>query len=548
MTMVGSTLWVATQSLPGATHAGGTFVVEESEAPTDADRHYVDPANSYDDPLKIRSVYDGLLAYRAAGGADGLTLVPDLATQLPSQTDGGRTYTFFLRQGIRYSDGRTVVASDIRRGVQRALMAGDSYGSPDLYFGIKGGQRCHDAPPTCDLTAGVDTDDKTGRITFHLLQPDPMFLYNLATPYLVVATPPGIPLTKPIRAPMPGTGPYMITSYAPGKDVVLSRNPSFQPWSYAAEPPGYPDEIRWHFMSSINARIDDVLAGKADYVGLGDADETLTKDLQRNHSQLFHVQRMFQLDYAYFNTLTPPFDNVDVRRAVSYAVDRRRFVDLNGGRLLASEACQILMPGFPTYQPYCPYTNETYAPDLARARELVDHSGTKGMTVLVWAPDVRIWRAEASYLVSVLQGLGYRAQLRTKPPGIDSIRSLADPRNHIQMAVDAVWTVDSPEPSEFLDDLFTCHAIGPDESNLRNRGSFCDKGVDALVTAAENAELSNNDVAARTLWHQAEHRIVMAAPIVPTVIESATYLTSARARNVEITPTVIPAFDQAWVK
>ena len=548
MSMVGSSLWVATQGFPGAAHAGGTFVVEEAEAATDTDRHYVDPARSYDDPLKIRSVYDGLLAYRTAGGADGLTLVPDLAAQLPSRSDGGRTYTFFLRHGIRYSDGRTVVASDIRRGVQRALIVGEPYGAPGLYFGIKGGQRCHDAPPACDLTTGVDTDDKTGRITFHLLQPDPTFLYKLATPYLVVPTPPGVPLTKPVSSPMPGTGPYIIASYARGKDVVLSRNPVFRTWSYAAQPPGYPDEIRWHFVSSTPTQINDVLAGKADYVNLSGADATLTASLQRNHRQLFHIQSNFALDYAYFNTLQPPFNNVDVRQAVSYAVDRRKLVELNGGELQVTEACQILMPGFPTYQPYCPYTDHMYVPNLARARELVDRSGTKGMTVGVWAPHAGSRPAEAGYFVSVLRSLGYRAQVHIRPAGFPTIKFLVDPRHHIQMGVAPGWSVDSPAPSEFLQQLFTCDAIRPDDTNLYNISNFCDKSVDSLIAAAESAELANNDVAARSLWRQAERKIVTAAPIVPTAVELATYLTSARARNVEVTPLVIPAFDQAWVK
>jgi YVTN family beta-propeller protein len=546
MTMVGSSLWVATQGFPGVAHAGGTFVVEEAEGPTDADRHYVDPARSYDDPLKIRSVYDGLLAYRAADEADGLTLVPDLATQLPSQSDGGRTYTFFLRRGIRYSDGRTVGASDIKRGVQRALIVGEPYGAPDLYFGIKGGQRCHDAPSACDLTTGVDTDDKTGRITIHLLQPDPSFLYKLAAPFLVVPTPPGVPLTKPVSSPMPGTGPYMITSYARGKDVVLSRNPLFHPWSYAAQPPGYPDEIRWHFESSSQVQINDVLAGKADFVGVGGADETVMTNLKRNYPQQFHVRPSFTLDYAYFNTLEPPFNNVEVRRAVSYAVDRRKLVDLNGGKLQATETCQILPPGFPTYQPYCPYTDKMYVPNLARAQQLVDHSGTKGMTVGVWAPD--IWAADANYFVSVLQSLGYRAQLHIKPRGFPTLSYLVDPRNHLQMAVGPGWTADSPDPSEFLHQLFTCDATRPDDTNFGNKSNFCDKSVDALVTEAESAEVANNDVAARSLWRQAERKIVDAAPIVPIVVELDAYLTSARARNVEGTPTGIPAFDQAWVK
>jgi YVTN family beta-propeller protein len=548
MTMVGSSLWVATQGFPGAAHAGGTFVVEGSEAATDTDRHYVDPARSDDDPLQIRSVYDGLLAYRAANEADGLTLVPDLATQLPSQSDGGRTYTFFLRRGIRYSDGRTVVASDIRRGVQRALIVGETHGRPDYYFEIDGGQRCHDAPTTCDLHAGVDADDRTGRITFHLLQPDPSFLYKLTEPFLVVATPPGVPLTKPVTSPMPSTGPYMITSYARGKDLVLSRNPMFRPWSYAAQPPGYPDEIRWHFESSTQVQINDVLAGKADLVDLDDADETLTETVRRNHPELFHLQSSFALAYAWLNTREPPFNNVDVRQAVSYAVDRRKLVDLHGGKLQATPTCQILMPSFPTYQPYCPYTDQTYAPNLARARELVDHSGTKGMTVGVWAPQAGTRPAEAGYFVSVLRSLGYRAQLHIKPAGFPTIKFLIDPRNHIQMGIAPGWSAASPAPSEFLQQLFTCDAIRPDDTNLPNISNFCDKTVDALVAAAETAELANNDVAARSLWRQAERKIVTAAPIVPIAVDLVPYLTSARARNVEATPTDFPALDQAWVK
>src|SRR6185312_4558895 len=208
---------------------------------------------------------------------------------------------------------------------------------------------------------------------------------------------------KPVTSPMPGTGPYMISSYARGKDVVLSRNPLFHPWSYAVQPPGYPNEIRWHFVSSSQVRINDVLAGKADYVNLTGVDETLTASLQRNHRQLFHIQSNFALAYAYFNTLQPPFNDVDVRQAVSYAVDRRKFVELNGGKLQVTEACQILPPGFPTYQPYCPYTDQTYVPNLERARELVDHSGTKGMTVGVWAPQAGTRPAEAGYFVSVLR-------------------------------------------------------------------------------------------------------------------------------------------------
>ena len=100
----------------------------------------LDPAGGYD-PLglaALATVYDGLVAFRRAGGAQGFTTVPDLARTLPRPADGGRTYTFTLRRGIRYSNGALVRASDFRRGIQRQLSFG---ANPGYYEGIVGGLR-----------------------------------------------------------------------------------------------------------------------------------------------------------------------------------------------------------------------------------------------------------------------------------------------------------------------------------------------------------------------------------------------------------------------
>ncbi|MCQ7029875.1 ABC transporter substrate-binding protein, partial [Escherichia coli] len=84
---------------------------------------------------------------------------------------------------------------------------------------------------------------------------------------------------------------------------------------------------------------------------------------------------------------TPPFDDLGVRRALNYAVDRRAVADLTGGPDLADPTCQILPPGFPNYAPTCRYTLDPdpggawTAPDLARARRLIAQSGTAGMEV-----------------------------------------------------------------------------------------------------------------------------------------------------------------------
>src|SRR5204863_5885253 len=112
-----------------------------------------DPAlgNEFVD-FALFAAYDGLTAFRRSGGAAGLTLVPDLAMTLPRPTAGGTTYTFTLRRGIRYSNGKLVRASDFGRGIQRELSFGNH---PDYYEVIRGGSACIKHPNQCDLSAGI---------------------------------------------------------------------------------------------------------------------------------------------------------------------------------------------------------------------------------------------------------------------------------------------------------------------------------------------------------------------------------------------------------
>ena len=121
------------------------------------------------------------------------------------------------------------------------------------------------------------------------------------------------------------------------------------------------------------------------------------------------------------NTRLTPFDDVRVRQAVNYAVDRNRLVEINGGPDNAQVGCQMLPPNTDGYRPYCPYTLNpnaagTYTgPDLAKARRLVAASGTKGQPITVWFYDIPIGHANGGYIVSVLRSLGYNARLKMIP-------------------------------------------------------------------------------------------------------------------------------------
>ena len=171
-------------------HRGGTLTVV---APRDSSFDSIDPALAYDTLTWgiLSLTNDGLVGFRRVGGVDGTTMVPNLARSIPDPTDGGTTYTFQLRPGILYSSGDPVRPEDFRRAIERVY----SLGSPgSFYFDtIVGAEECQRREP-CDLSAGIETDDDAGTVTFHLVEPDPDFLNKLTMPF-AFAVPAGTPDT-----------------------------------------------------------------------------------------------------------------------------------------------------------------------------------------------------------------------------------------------------------------------------------------------------------------------------------------------------------------
>ena len=150
--------------------------------------------------------------------------------QLPA--DGGRSYTFEVRPGIRYSDGSLLRAQDFRRALERMLALGSPLliGFPALTK-VVGASGCWSGRQ-CDLSRGVVVNGLES-LTFRLSAPDPSFLLSLTS---LVPVPAGAPAKDVGTKPMPSTGPYAIESYAPGREVRLVPNSHFRSWSQAARP------------------------------------------------------------------------------------------------------------------------------------------------------------------------------------------------------------------------------------------------------------------------------------------------------------------------
>jgi YVTN family beta-propeller protein len=522
----GPTLWLA-GGAPSSGHSGGTVrVVDPSPGALDS----IDPALGYAPTAwSAESMeYDGLVGFERSGGSPGSTLVPDLAVALPRPADAGRTYIFRLRRGIRYSDGTPLRAADVRRAIER-ILALRSPGSA-YYRRIVGASSCR--PHRCRLERGIAVDDRLGTVAFHLTSADPAFLYELALPFAGVV-PASTPIA-PARAPLPGTGPYRIARYVPGKLLRLVRNARFREWSHAAQPEGYPDAITWSLGGSSGTPGADVALGRADVFESRPPDARVEELFTRLAPQV-HVFPVAATFFVSLNTRLPPFDDVRARRALALAVDRGRVARLLQGPLLAQTTCQFLPPGMPGYEPFCPFTagdgksGRWQAPDVRAARRLVRASGTVGARVVVW--EFPRFAAVGRYLVDLLNRVGYRATIRIEPPQ-RFFADGADSSKRVQASA-FYWQADYPAASELLMP-FTCASFVPHSPLNINVSEFCDRAVDAAVSARR--------------WAIADRRLVLAAPAVPLVNFRAMDLVSRRFRNYERHPVYGVLLDQAWVR
>ena len=538
----GGGVWVVAGLLATSPPACGTLRVVSVVAPTS-----IDPALIY--PLMQAqfsdATYDTLVTFQKTGGSSGLQLVPDLALAMPSVTADGTVYTFTLRPGLRYSSGRPVRPEDFRYAIERVLDLNPAAAS--FLDGIQGAADCNTGK-LCDLAQGVTVDDPADTVTFHLTAPDPDFLYKLAFEF-TAPVPAYIPARDIGRDPVPGTGPYVITRYVPGRQVVFARNPYFREWSAAAQPDGSPDTIVWTFGTSLTHEITQIETGQADWTN--DPLPGIAALAAQFPGQV-HISPLPEIVYTAFNTRVPPFNDPAVRRAFSLAADRSRFVALLGGPDLAVPTCQILPPGIPGYQPYCPFTVDPGAsgawvgPDLAAARQLVAASGTAGMRVTVWSDNLAPDPITAAFMVSVLRELGYRAAVHYASSAA-VVQATSDSRRQIQ-ATDEIWYADYPSASDFFDLFFRCSAFRLDDPAATRNGAFyCNPAADQLMNQADSQQATDPAQAAAT-WAAVDRTVTSDAPWVTLANLNNVDFLSTRVTNYQYNPFLGVLLDQLRIR
>jgi peptide/nickel transport system substrate-binding protein len=390
----------------------------------------------------------------ASGPGPGSVVIPAIATALPAVSPDGKTYTFTIRSGLKYSDGSTVKASDLTFAIERALKLGWSAAS-FLTSTVVGAAEY--SKGKASSISGITTNDSTGQTTIHLKSAYGAFLDVLATPGVSY-----IPATTPMKpepnSPPVGFGPYLIKNIVPNVSFDVMLNPSYSSQAITGIPSGHVN-VHVKVESSTTTEASDVLNNTADVFDWGDTiPPALVQQIQSQASDRYKPYQSNKTFYWFLNTTEKPFNNLLARQAVDMAVDRPALAKLGSGALVPG--CYLLPPlmvGHPT-QP-CPGGDPNAPPNIAAAKALVQKSGMAGQPVTVWAQNRQPRLEWATNYAATLNAIGFKATLKTIADAVyfSTIETL---KNHPQTGF-ADWQQDFPNPTDFYQNLVDGNAIAP---------------------------------------------------------------------------------------
>jgi peptide/nickel transport system substrate-binding protein len=464
----------------------------------DTGTDYLDPAYSYTVQgwAVMWNVYLSLLGYKHVNGPDGATIVPALAKALPQVSSDGLTYTLTLRSGLKYSDGTAVKASDFKYAIKRDFLA-DSPGV-GFFTNIVGADQFSKTKKG-DIS-GITTDDATGKITIKLVKPQGDFQNILATIF-AAPVPQGTPSKDQSTNPIPSTGPYQIQSYSPNRQFVLVRNPNFKPTPNV--PATNPDKMTVKIVEDDSAALQQVINGQADYDFHPIPVDRLAQVQQKYGDQL-KIYTPANTYYFFMNTRMPPFDKLEVRQAVNYAIDRNALVRLYGG--LATPTENILPPTYPQYKKHT-----LYPLDVAKAKQLIKDAGVAGTELEVWGSNRETSKKPVEYLTDVLNKIGFKA----KPKIIDAAvywTTIGNQKTNALIGF-ADWFQDYPHPLDWFDVLLNGTRITDTHNN--NYSNFDNSAINNKIAELKQKVELNDTINAQ--WAALDRQVMQQAAWAPYV-------------------------------
>jgi peptide/nickel transport system substrate-binding protein len=555
---------------------GGTLRIVAASGP---DHFDTVPAYYTADYMMERAYARQLLSYptvadptlTSPGWNQDITPVADIATEVPSTANGGisadgLTYTFHIKQGVMWntSPARQVTAADFLREYKAFCNPAPGGFVGNLgYFSatIKGltgycnTETAYFANPkkhaitAANVTAFQNSHNISGitvvspsEIQFHLITKASDFLYMMAMPFTSarpVEYDSYLPNSAQLDQHTISDGPYQMTSYVPGKSIVLKKNPA---WKQSTDPVRhqYVNEITMTIgVTSAATQLADEQAGATgtyDLVNDTGVEPTAIQGLISGHDPKFKVWPWDStVPYVVFNLRSPnshgAAGNLLVRQAIEYGLSKVAVQKAQGGPAVAKIISTAIPPGNVGYQNYNLYPDNNGNGDIAKCKSTLAKAGfPHGVSLTyLYANDSVNSRIFAAIQAS-LAPCG--VNLKGKPePGSSFFVDLGNaPVNNKAGTWDmgqAGWIPDwfGNNGRTVIDPLFRTRCV----VNTNNYGCYSSKKLDSTITAAETA---TSQAAAQTLWHEADMIVMQNAVIVPLTDGQAPYYSSKRVHNV----------------
>ncbi|MFK0097750.1 ABC transporter substrate-binding protein [Streptomyces sp. NPDC091040] len=523
---------------------GGTVTYEHTSGPDS-----LDPGNTYYGWVQnfSRLYARSLVTFQPAAGKDSLKVVPDLATGLGKASADAKTWTYTLRKGVKFEDGSEITSQDVKYAVERSNFAPEALSNGPTYFKayLDGGDK-YKGPYKDKSTAGlksIETPDKY-TIVFHLNKPfadmDYLAAFSQTAPIQQKADTGASYVQK-----MVSSGPYKFSAYDESKGATLVRNPEWDPKTDPIRK-ALPDKIELKF--NVNpTTVDEHLLNDettADIAGTGLQSKTQPKVLAKA-SEKAKTDNPYAgaLQYLALNVNVKPFDNIECRKAVQYAVDKQSMVDSIGGSVKGDPASTVIPPTVAGYKKFDLYPTEGSKGDVAKAKEHLAKCGHADgfKTTLTARSDRPDEVTAATQLQNSLKAIGVTAEIKQFPADKYFTDFAGVPawvhKNNAGMMMMA-WGADWPTGFGFLDQIVNGSAIKP--SGGTNLMELNDKGInDLLVKGIGTVDTTERNAT----WGEVDQKVMENASVVPLFYRKNLLYRPASAANVTVTDAYLGMYD-----
>jgi len=452
-----------------------------------------------------------------------LNVVPDIAENWEKSPDG-KTYTFYLRQGVKFHDGRDVKAADFKYSWERACHPDTGSGTATTYLGDIVGAKDMLAGKTDGISGVEVTDDYTLRVTIDA--PRAYFLNKLAYPTAFVVDRADVESGQNWWREPNGTGPFKLKEWTPSQRLILERSQI-----YYGEPAKL-EQIIFHFLAGAPMALYET--GQIDVTLVSTSYIDQASDETNPLHQGLAVTPELSLYYIGFNTAQPPFDDIHVRRAFSQVVDKERIAEVIL-RDMVGVADGILPPGIPGYSEAL----EGLDYDVEKAKEFIaasryeDFSSLPPITLTVSGYGNYIPRYLGAIIQEWQQNLGVEISVRQLEPEI-FIYNLKQEKDDMFILG---WIADYPDPHTFLDILFYT-------GSENNFFEYSNLDLDALL---DQAAIEQDEATRLPMYQQAEQLVVDEAPCLPLWHGTNHILVKPYVKDYELSPLGVPDLSRVHI-